>query len=94
MNDRIKHYLARRRWWLKQKLATPGRFYGDGGTIHATTALDVEVHNGKVVAVWFRCQPLAFKATQVNASRAAEMRSMYTEDPMSAIAGIELVDKQ
>ena len=81
------------RWWLKQKLAKPGRFYGDGGTIHHATALDVETApNGDVVAVWFRCQPLPFRQTHVAARRDAEMRRMYAESPMPGITGIEVVD--
>lgn len=49
-------------WQLRQILAGPGgRYYGDGGTIHATEALDVIVRGGNVVAVWFRCQMLPFK---------------------------------
>lgn len=46
---------------LKQVLADPDRYYGDGGTIHGTTHLDVEMQDGKVVAVWFRCQVLPFR---------------------------------
>ena len=80
------------RWWLKQKLAKPGRFYGDGGTIHHTNGLDVEVSAGHVVAVWFRCQPLPFKVTTVSDYRAKEMRGMYHLSPMPSISGVELVD--
>jgi hypothetical protein len=61
------------RWELKQELAAPDRFYGDDGTIHRTTTLDIETHNGKVVAVWFRCQMIAFGQFEVDADRAAEM---------------------
>lgn len=49
-------------WTLKQQLAAPGRYYGDGGTIHGSTWLDVEVDgDGQVVAVWFRCQMLPWR---------------------------------
>lgn len=50
------------RWHLKQLLAAPGRFYGDGGTIHSTDMLDVCVDDdGDVTNVWFRCQELPFR---------------------------------
>ncbi len=57
----------------KQRLAAPGRYYGDGGTIHHTGYLAVETRQGRVVAVWFRCQMLPFRQTEVDAQRAGEM---------------------
>lgn len=48
----------------RQELAEEAgnRFYGLNGTIHGTTHLDVEVDaEGKVRAVWFRCQLLPFR---------------------------------
>jgi len=80
------------RWKLKQKLAKPGRFYGDGGTIHHTGYVDVELIDGQVVAVWFRCQPLPFKQTNISRNRSDEMRRMYSESPMPDITGVEVVD--
>ena len=81
------------RWWAKQKLAKPGRFYGDGGTIHSTGYVDVEVDDkGQVVSVWFRCQPLPFKQNNSDKSRAAEMRRMYAESPLPEILGVEVRD--
>jgi hypothetical protein len=74
------------RWELKQELAAPGRFYGDDGTIHQTTHLDVETNNGKVVSVWFRCQPVAFEQTEVDADRAADMTAM----PSPRITGVQV----
>lgn len=50
----------RSRWQRKQNLASPARYYGDGGTIHSTGTVDIELSGGRVVAVWFRCQQLAF----------------------------------
>jgi hypothetical protein len=38
-----------KRWRRKQELAAPSRYYGDGGTIHNTGALDIEVVDGRVV---------------------------------------------
>ena len=69
-----------------------GRFYGDGGTIHHTTSLDVEVCNGQVVAVWFRCQPLPFRETKVSIDRAREMRRIYRDSPLPEISGVQLTD--
>lgn len=90
---RIKRFVQGRQWRLKQRLAGPGRYYGDGGTIHHTGHLDVGVDaDGRVVSVWFRCQPLPFVQNNVGLHRAAEMRRMY-ESPMPSISGVELVDK-
>ena len=46
---------------LLDELRRRGLFYGDGGTIHRTGVLDVEVDAGQVVSVWFRCKMLPFK---------------------------------
>jgi hypothetical protein len=55
------------------------RYYGSDMTIHQTTGVDVEVDkDGKVVAVWFRCQPLPFKQADASDRRADEMRQMYS----------------
>lgn len=54
--------------------------YGDDKTIHSSTWFDVEVGpNGEVVAIWFRCHPIAFKTSYVDEDRAVEMRQMYQE---------------
>jgi hypothetical protein len=46
-------------WQRKQKAVAPDRYYGDGGTIHASGTIDIQVDaDGRVVAVWFRCQNL------------------------------------
>lgn len=49
----------------KQAVHAPDRFYGSGGTIHPTEHLDVEVCDGLVVGVWFRCQQLPYQVTRV-----------------------------
>ncbi len=67
------------------------RFYGDGGTIHSTTHLDIETRNGKVVAVWFRCQTLPFEQTEVDNSRAESMDEAYGHSAPE-IHGLTLVD--
>ena len=61
-------------WAVRQHLAGPGgRYYGDGGTLHHSGHLDVEVADGRVVSVWFRCQLLAFRQHDVDARRAEAM---------------------
>lgn len=51
----------------------PHRFYGDGGTIHSGGHVDIEVGpDGKVAAVWFRCETVAFQQHTVTAQRARE----------------------
>lgn len=58
------------------------RYYGGNGTIHGTTNLDIETRDGRVVAVWFRCQALPFHKTEVRKSRAEEMERMYRAQKM------------
>lgn len=81
-------------WEEKQRLAAPSRYYGDGGTIHHTGHLDVEVRDGQVVSVWFRCQPLPFKQTDVGESRGREMESMYAEVRDIQLTGVEVLDPE
>ena len=50
---------------IARALGSDTRYYGDGTTIHSTGHLDVEVFEGKVVAVWFRCQMLPFEQADV-----------------------------
>jgi hypothetical protein len=69
------------------------RFYGDGGTYHNTTFLDIETKNGKVVAVWFRCQTLPFKQVEADNHRAEEMKKAYKEYTPPEIHGLTLLDK-
>jgi len=75
------------KWRKKQKLAAPSRFYGDGGTIHGSGELDVEVHEGKVIAVWFRCQQLPFKQSPADAARVASV-----SDATVKLTGVEVRD--
>lgn len=58
---------------FRRKTAAQTKTYGGDKTIHRTKHLDVEVHNGRVVAVWFRCMQLPFEEHKVDARRAAEM---------------------
>lgn len=68
------------------------RYYGGDKTIHGTEYLDVEVHDGEVVAVWFRCQHLPFRVTHVDEVRSKEMLKCYVGSPAPAINGVEVVD--
>ena len=54
--------------------------YGHDRTWHHTQQIDVEVHNGKVVAVWFRCMPLPFRQSDCGEARAKEMESLYSSE--------------
>lgn len=71
-----------------------GRLYGGTGTIHGTDHVDVETdYKGKVVAVWFRCQPLKFKQTTTEQYRALSMRDMYDEsEEQYALNGVVMKD--
>jgi len=68
------------------------RFYGGDGTYHETTDINVELYNGKVIAVWYRCQALPFTQNESGPHRAAEMEKMYKDYPMPEIRGLELKD--
>lgn len=90
-----------RRWWYgrdyrrrqREFKHTGTRYYGDGGTIHGSTVLDVETDvDGAVVAVWFRCQMLPFKQARIHGSRANEMRLMYAR-LHHEIHGVEIRDE-
>lgn len=83
------------RWKKKQALAAPARYYGDGGTRHASGELDVEVsERGEVVAVWFRCQPLPFRWDVASAARAEAMRCMYRDAGQCRLTGVEILDPE
>lgn len=79
----------------KQKEArrTGARYYGDGGTIHGSGFVHVEVCDGEVVAVWFRCQQLPFQAVEVSKARGTEMRRAFADirDEV-CLVGVEVVD--
>lgn len=63
------------------------RFYGGDNTIHQTEQLQVEVSNGRVVSVWFRCQMLPFEQVDVAGPRAASM----TDNPTTVkLIGVQL----
>lgn len=68
------------------------RYYGGNKTIHHTNDLNIELYDGKVVAVWFRCQCLPFDQTEVEHDRATDMIRCYNENTMPNIIGLELED--
>lgn len=74
------------RWQQKQELAAPARYYGDGGTIHDDTVIDVVTRNGVVTEVWFRCQMLAFRQDDVG-----EYRHEIVQG--APIIGVEVLDR-
>lgn len=77
---------------------TGTHYYGDGGTIHGSTILnvdestmlDVEVHDGRVVSVWFRCAALPFRQVNVSAVRMYDMEERIYCNAMPEIHGLEL----
>jgi hypothetical protein len=74
---------------MARALGSDTRYYGDGTTVHSSGHLDVEVFEGRVVAVWFRCQPLPFKQTDVSPERVAYTRGVTLPE----ICGFELRDE-
>lgn len=68
------------------------RTYGNDGTIHQDGEVNVEIYKGKVVAVWFRCQPLPFTQSDWGKDRAREMERMYAEGNIPELTAVEVVD--
>lgn len=67
------------------------RYYGSDMTVHSGGEVNVELDKyGMVVAVWFRCQPLAFTQTRVEEQRAHEMLGMYMRDAPPPIEAVVL----
>lgn len=70
----------------RKKRPSDSYFYGDGNTIHDTDHIDVEVDSsGEVVAVWFRCKMLPFKARAVDDNRAMDMRTHRITERITGI---------
>lgn len=93
--DAAREYWNSRDWRRRQAAFTHTgtRYYGDGGTIHHSTHVDVETDAaGTVVAVWFRCQPLPFKQARAGETRASEMTRMYQANPGCELHGVEIKD--
>jgi hypothetical protein len=87
----LKNYWHDRNYRKRQKefAKTGTRYYGDGGTVHSSTHLDVETYNGQVVSVWFRCMPLPFEQHEIDTHRANDLTSMY-EGINSELHGLEV----
>lgn len=84
---------AHQAWKAKQALAAPGRYYGDGGTIHDSGVIDVVVQDGKVTEVWFRCQPLSFRILNLDKQRGEDGANYASTDAwLPAVTGVEVLD--
>jgi hypothetical protein len=65
-------------------------YYGDGGTIHGSTELSVEVNSkGEVVSVWFRCLTLPFHVFKRDSIGGATTGYASIPDPGIDIVGID-----
>lgn len=84
--------LLRYRLRLAKRALFPGRIrhYGYDGTIHRTGEVNVELHDGKVVAVWFRCSMLPYTQHVVDDGRAQDMVACNRRLPK--ITAIDFVD--
>lgn len=70
------------------------RYYGGDGTIHADGEVNVELDKrGNVVAVWFRCQPLAFTQSTASAARTEEMLRMYQAGTVPGLDAVVVREK-
>lgn len=90
---RVRERWHNRHWIRRQKEfeRTGTRYYGDGGTIHNSIKLNVEMSRGRVCSVWFRCQALPFDVTVVDDDRAADMHRMYVANTCE-LHGVEVRD--
>lgn len=52
----------------------------------------VEVHDGRVVAVWFRCQPLPFQQSDRGKARATDMDRLYESAQAVRLLAVEVED--
>lgn len=76
-------------WEIKQAAHAPDRFYGTGGTLHPTEHLDVELCDGVIVGVWFRCQQLPFRATAVERD---QVPVHFRADQLPKLTGVVVRD--
>jgi hypothetical protein len=87
----LRNLTSDERWAFKQELASPSRYYGDGGTIHNTTTLDIDTDkDGNVIAVWFRCQLLAFNQVRCDDRRTEDLRGVQG----ARLSGVEVCDHE
>ena len=85
----VRKLSEQERWALKQELAEPSFYYGNGGTIHGTNHLDIVTNAiGTVTEVWFRCTQLPFQQTKKLGPFERETIEMI--EGLSKITGIEI----
>ena len=87
-------FFKRRKKGFVAGTAEVPRVYGNDKTWHQTEQVNVEIHNGVVVAVWFRCTPLPFDVSDTDKNRAVEMTRMYGEGNIPGLVAVELIDKE
>jgi len=75
------------------EVSNPGlRYYGSKSAADRLPRhLNVETHNGTVVAVWFRGQQLPFRLSEVDDGHAAAMESADPEY-LPRLEGVEVSD--
>lgn len=66
--------------------------YGYNKTWHRTHQINVETHEGRVVAVWFRCMVLPFTVSDCGETRAIEMDKLYGEPEGPSAYKVHAVD--
>lgn len=66
--------------------------YGYNRTWHRTHHITIEVHEGTVIAVWFRCMALPFEVQHCGKTRVQEMKTMYAEPDGPTSFKIHAVD--
>jgi len=69
--------------WPERRPPTP-----PGTTLASMDTLSIELHDGRVVSVWFRGEPLPFTARPVTPDRAAAVAGIYL-DPLPKITGVD-----
>lgn len=68
--------------------ANGSRTYGWNGTIHHSEEVDIQIGpDGKVIAVWFRCQMLPFSVSHVELNRSTP------NNELPRIMAVEVIDR-
>jgi hypothetical protein len=83
-------------WEKKQELAAPSKYYGDGGTIHGSGTIDIDIDaNGHVVMVWFRCRTLPWRVSFLDerGNRSPIGYGSTNNDELPFVTGIEVYDR-
>lgn len=75
----------------KQELAAPSSYYGNGGTIHHSGTIDIDVDkSGHVIQVWFRCRTLPFRVSFLDEYGDREPTGYGSTDELGSITGVEI----